>query len=529
MAALAVAAPTPAEEPVDQQLIAQIKMQGFQRSQLMDTLGYLTDVHGPRLKASPSYLQTCEWIRERLEGWGIDQVTLEPAGFIAQAWSLQGFSVEMLEPRYLRILAEPLAWSPSTQGTVTGQPILVEVDGPEDFDQYRGKLRGAIVLNGKPRSEPVARFDAEARRFSEEELVKGEEAIDPGRKLLDSYGAQPYSEARKSGRERKAKRAAIARFFLDEGVAALLVPSIWDSGLLLSQDISMDAGGFDLSSSAYDHPSIELAVPSFVIAREHYGRIARLLEKSVPVSLAVELEVASHEPASYNVIAELPGTDPRLKNEVVMTGGHLDSWHPGTGAADNAAGCAVSMEAMRILEAIGARPRRTIRMALWDAEEGGLTGSLTYVRRHFGDPETMELLPEHALLSAYFNLDNGTGKIRGVYLQGNEAVRPIFERWLEPFNYLGARTLAIQNSGGTDHLSFDYLGLPGFQFIQDDIDYSTRTHHSNMDLYEGVLEDDLKQAAVIVASFLWHAAMRDEKLPRKPLPEPVMTAGEGDP
>jgi Zn-dependent M28 family amino/carboxypeptidase len=246
----------------------------------------------------------------------------------------------------------------------------------------------------------------------------------------------------------------------------------------------------------------------------------RLLDANVEVEVELDTKTKFLDDSTgYNVVAEIPGTDRKLKAELVMLGGHLDSWHAATGATDNAAGTAVMMEAVRILQAIGLKPRRTIRIALWGSEEQGLFGSKNYVKKHFGDPEDMRLLPDHAKLSAYYNVDNGTGKIRGVYLQENSDTQPIFEAWLKPFHDMGATTVTMRNTGGTDHLSFDAVGLPGFQFIQDEIDYNTRTHHTNMDTYERLQEGDLKQAAVIVASFVYHTAMRDEKLPRKTLPE----------
>jgi Zn-dependent M28 family amino/carboxypeptidase len=279
-------------------------------------------------------------------------------------------------------------------------------------------------------------------------------------------------------------------------------------------------GTYFTSNGASYAPDAKPVLPEMEVAAEHFGRIARLLEANVEVE--VELDTKTQfldDLTGYNVVAEIPGTDKKLKSELVMLGGHLDSWHAATGATDNAAGTAVMMEAVRILQAAGLKPRRTIRIALWGAEEQGLHGSKNYVKKHFGDPESMKLLPDHARLSAYYNVDNGTGKIRGVYLQENSAVRPIFEAWLKPFHDLGARTVTLRNTGGTDHLSFNAVGLPGFQFIQDDIDYDTRTHHTNMDTYERLQEDDLKQAAVIVATFVYHTAMREEKLPRKTLPE----------
>jgi hypothetical protein len=508
--------PVSAQETVDQSVIARIKTEGFQHSQIMETIFYLTDVYGPRLRGSPNYKAAAEWAVKTLNVWGLSNAQLEPGGFTGRGWTVNKFNLEMTEPQYERIIAYPLAWSPATKGALSGQPVIVEINSPADFPRYRGKLRGALVLMGKPNSKPAAHFEADARRFTDEELKRGAQAISPTEKILEEYDAPAYAGAEKARREGLSRRAALSKFFLDEGVAVMLRPSPLDSANLLATD----AGGFDVHSPNYKLPVPELTVPSFVVAREHYGRIYRLTEKGLSVKLEVNLQVTIHQAGpGYNIVAELPGADPQLKDEVVMLGGHFDSWHAGTGATDNAAGSAVMMEAMRILKTIGVKPRRTIRLALWDGEEGGHLGSITYVKNHFGDPATMKLKPEHEKLAAYFNLDNGTGRIRGVYLQGNEAVRPIFESWLKPFHYLGATTLAIQSVGGTDHLDFDHVGLPGFQFIQDPIDYETRTHHTNLDVYEAILPDDLKQAAVIVASFAYHTAMRDEKLPRKPLPK----------
>jgi len=508
--------PARAQEPVDQGVIARIKTEGFQHSQVMETMFYLTDVHGPRLRGSPNYKSAAEWTVRTLNGWGLSNAQLEPGGYTGRGWTVNRFSLEMIEPQYFHLIAYPLAWSPATKGAISGQPIIVDINSPDDFAKYRGKLRGAIVLLGKTAAKPAAHFEADARRFTDEELKRGAGAISPQDKILEEYDGPGYAQSEKARREGLARRAVLSKFFVDEGVAALLRPSPLDSANLLVTD----AGGFDLNSPNYKLPVPELAVPSFALAREHYGRIYRLLQHGIPVRLEVNLQVTIHDAGpGYNVVAELPGVDPRLKDELVMLGGHFDSWHAGTGATDNAAGSAVMMEAMRILKAIGVRPRRTIRLALWDGEEGGHLGSSAYVKSHFGDPATMKLKPDHEKLAGYFNLDNGTGKIRGVYLQGNEAVRPIFEKWLQPFHYLGATTLAIQSVGGTDHLDFDHVGLPGFQFIQDPIDYETRTHHTNLDVYESILPDDLKQAAVIVASFVYNTAMRDEKLPRKALPK----------
>ncbi len=505
-----------AQEPVDQNVIARIKQEGFQHSQVMETLFYLTDVHGPRLRGSPNYRAAAEWAIKTLAAWGLSNAQLEPGGYTGRGWTVNKFNVEMTAPQYQHLIAYPLAWSPATKGVLSDKPVIVEINSPADFAKYRGKLRGAIVLMGKPSDKPAAHFEADAKRFSDEELKRGAQALTPEEKILTGYEGPNYAQSEKSRRAGLERRATLSKFFVDEGVAALLRPSPLDSANLNATD----AGGFDMNVPNYKLPVPELAVPSFVVAREHYGRIYRLLEHNLPVKLEINLQVTLNDAGpGYNVVAELPGVDPKLKDELVMLGGHFDSWHAGTGATDNAAGSVVMMEALRILKSIGVKPRRTIRLALWDGEEGGHLGSITYVKNHFGDPATMQLKPDHAKLAGYFNLDNGTGKIRGVYLQGNEAVRPIFESWLQPFHYLGATTLVIQSVGGTDHLDFDHIGLPGFQFIQDPIDYESRTHHTNLDVYESVLPDDLKQAAVIVASFVYHTAMRDEKLPRKPLPK----------
>jgi carboxypeptidase Q len=377
---------------------------------------------------------------------------------------------------------------------------VVNVKSKEDFEKYKGKLRGAIVMNGRPESYDIG-FKAEATRVTDEELNKKAGQLDP----TAEEGPKSYADEEKEFVEAIGKQVEIWKFFAAEGVSALVEPSG------IAEDVRV--GGF------YDQ-FWRPAYPAFVLSREHYGRIMRLLDKKQPVTLALGLTARITDNVDgFNVVAEIPGTDPALRSEVVMLGGHLDSWHAGTGATDNAAGCAVAMEAVRILKAIGVQPRRTIRIALWTGEEQDYFGSIGYVRQHFGDPKTLALKPEHARLSAYFNLDNGAGRIRGINLQGNEAARPIFEAWLRPFNYLGATTVTTLNTGGTDHMPFDAVGLPGFQFVQDPLNYETRTHHTSLDVYEQAPPEDLKQAAVVMASFVYHAAMRDAMIPRKPLPK----------
>ena len=498
---LAIAA-LAAQEPVDEKVIAQIKTEGFQHSAVMETLSWLTDVHGPRLTGSPQLRAAGEWARTELTRWGLSNAALESYGSVGRGWTLERFSIEMTEPQYMRIIGYPRAWSPPISLTAT--PMLVEVKSKDDFDKYRGKLRGAIVMNGRPERKEIG-FDPEATRLSDEQLKKLEAHIDPAPESEDNAPKSLFDEEEEF-RKVVDKQIEIYKFFAAEGIAALVEPS--------SIPEAVRVGGF------YDQVW-RASFAGFVLSREHYGRLMRLLDKKQPVKLSLALAARfSDEVDGFNVIAEIPGTDPQLKSEVVMLGGHLDSWHTGTGATDNGAGTAAAMEAVRILKAIGVQPKRTIRVALWTGEEEDYNGSLGYVRKHFGDPKTLAITPEHAKLAAYFNLDNGSGRIRGVNLQGNEAVRPILEAWLQPFHYLGATTLTTLNTGGTDHMAFDALGLPGFQFIQDPLNYDSRTHHTNLDLYEEVVPDDLKQASVIMASFVYHAAMRDAMLPRKALPKP---------
>jgi carboxypeptidase Q len=502
--ALAVSVPLVGQEAVNDTVIAQIKIEGFQHSAVMDTLSWLSDVHGPRLTGSPALRRAGDWARDQLARWGLANAALESYGSIGRGWMLERFSIEMTEPQYMRITGYPRAWSPAIAATLAGTPVVVEVKAREDFDKYRGKLGGAIVMNGRPEAADIG-FPPEAKRFTDEELKKQEGAIDPAAASADNAPKSFWDEER-DWQKMLAKQIEIYKFFAAEGIAALVEPSA------ITEDVRV--GGF------YDRVW-RPTYPGFVLSREHYGRIVRILDRKRPVKVSFTLAAQFADNVDgFNVVAEIPGTDPVLKSEVVMLGGHLDSWHAGTGATDNGAGCAVAMEAVRILKTIGALPRRTIRIALWTGEEQDYFGSIGYVEKHFGDLKTLALKPEHAKLAAYFNLDNGSGRIRGVNLQGNEAVRPIFDAWLRPFNYLGASTLTTLNTGGTDHMPFDAVGLSGFQFIQDPLNYDTKVHHSNLDVYEEAVPDDLKQAAVIMASFVYHAAMRDAMLPRKPLPQP---------
>ena len=515
--ALAVAAATiglAAQEQVDNAVIARIKTEGFQHSEVMTTLSWISDVYGPRLTGSANLRGAAEWARNQLTAWGLEHAALEPYGHNVRGWDVQRFSLEMIDPQYLRIVGYPKAWSPATGSPIVGAQIVVDVKSKQDFDKYRGKLRGAIVMNGRP-SPPDIGFQPEATRLTDEELKKEEAQIEPapeGKGVGDP--PKSYWDEEDDWVKSLAESTEILKFFAAEGVRALITASTVPEAVGVS--------GF------YDeawHPTY----PGFVFSREQYGRIVRMLDKKQPVKVSLSLDVRVTDAVEgFNVVAEIPGTDPALKDQIVMLGGHFDSWHTGTGATDNGAGSAAAMEAVRILKAIGVKPRRTIRLGLWTGEEEDYFGSLGYVQQHFGDVKTIALKPEHAKLSAYFNLDNGAGRIRGINLQGNEAVRSIFEAWLKPFNYIGAATVTTLNTGGTDHMPFDAVGLPGFQFVQDPLNYETRTHHTNLDVYEEAPPDDMKQMSVILASFVYNAAMRDGMLPRKPLPKPHTSPAASD-
>lgn len=493
-----------AEEEVDDGVIAAIKMEGLQRSQAMDLAFQLTEVHGPRLHGSASLLAAAEWARDQMSDWGLANARLESWDSEVPVWDLESYDFDLISPRYLRFNAFPVVWTPSTEGVLEGVPVVVHIQSEDDFEEHRGKLQGAIVFNGEIHP-PAAGGTGAVERLDDERLDELSSAIDKGEE-------PGFWEEWKDWEVEEAKGNKIVRFFHQEGVAAVVQPSSRPNGIVR------------VSYSGLAVP--EENAPSFVLGRESWQMVARLVEKGLEPRVRLESRIEIGMTArGHNVLAEIPGSDPEIGHQVVLLGGHLDAWPSGSGATDNASGCAVIMEAARILQAIGAKPRRTIRVGLWDGEEYDYGGSLNYVKRHLADPETMQLEPGHADHSAYFNLDNGTGKVRGVYLQGNEMVRPIFEAWLEPFHYLGARTLSSQNTSGTDHQAFDAVGLPAYQFIQDPLAYDTVTHHTDQDVYSQLSEDDLKQAAVIMASFAYHAAMRDEMLPRMPLPVPTERDG----
>jgi hypothetical protein len=529
------------EENVDLATIHRIKNEAFLGSHVMDQLFFLTDVNGPRLTNSPGFRAAADWSVRRLKEWGVPSARLEKWGTFGRGWSLTRFSAHMQEPVYAPLPGTPMAWSAATPGSVTAEVVSAPVfTAQEDADRYdlakvterirqysadkKGKLRGRIVLVA-PARELAPPTEAASERYDDKKLADLATAPEPfaapplerpltrlpadPKKRSQFFDAYPAEVRREYFEAMKVAHDRLAAFLHDEGVAAVL-----------STD-RRGEGGITFAENAGFWGKDAAAPPTWVVLPpEPYYRIARLVERKIPVK--VELDVAAtfqdDTTDGVNVVAEIPGAK---KDEIVMVGAHLDSWHAGTGATDNAAGCAVALEAIRILKALNLTMDRTVRLALWSGEEQGLYGSRGYVKEHFGDPVTMAVKPEHAKLAAYFNVDNGTGKIRGVYLQGNDMVRPIFESWLAPFRDLGATALTIRNTGGTDHQSFDDLGLPGFQFIQDPLDYDSRTHHSNLDVYDHLVPADLMQASAILASFVYNAATRPAMLPRKPLPKPL--------
>ncbi len=539
--ALAFLIPAFAADDVDLAVANRIKAEAFERSKVMDHLENLADRYGPRLTASPEFKEAADWAVKRLSDYGLENVHLEKWGPFGRSWSLEKYALEMIEPRYSLLAAAPLAWSGTTNGPVTGEPILApltasqtpakaEADLEQYIKKYKGKLKGKVVLISEPLHNVAdAESRPELRRYTDDELKALAVAPAPIPKMnidpahleipeelearLQFYASIPRSvqdEIRRLRNEVEEKRN---QFLRDEGVAAVI------------QDDrrARDGISFAESAGAYD-ASKPLAPPTFVVTSEHYNRIVRLLAAKTKVVIQANLkaQISDSAAGAYNIVGEIPGGS--KKDEVIMVGAHFDSWHSGTGATDNGAGSAVMMEVVRILKALSLKMDRTVRIALWSGEEQGLLGSKAYVKEHFGDPATMKLTAAHAMLSGYFNLDNGSGKIRGVYLQDNDAMRPLFEKWLEPFRDQGVTTITIRNTSGTDHLSFDAVGLPGFQFIQDPLDYSMVTHHSSMDTYDHAVPGDLMQAAAVLASVVYDAANRTEMLPRKPLPKAQETS-----
>ncbi len=508
------------QEKVDLETITRIRYEGFHNSKVMDFASGLMDSIGERLTGSPNMKRANEWTRDQLAAMGLNNAHLEPWGPFGRGWANQYVNVRMMSPDVAPLLVYAKAWTPGTNGVIQGKCMRVNITDKTDFEKYKGKLAGMILIFG-PDAEVKPVAEAPYKRLDDAELAKIGEYQIPGER-------PPFRFVDFVKRQQFVKE--LNQFLADEKALAVIDHSRGTAG-----------GGTVFVQSGGSYKTGETTtIPQLTMASEHWSRIARLLQQKKEVTL--ELNVVNtfydDDPMQYDTIAELPGTD--KKDEIVMLGAHLDSWHAGTGATDNGAGSVVMMEAMRILKAIDVKPRRTIRIGLWSGEEEGLLGSQGYVEQHFGSRPPMDdpnmkgmptlmrreagpvtVKPEQAKVSGYFNVDNGTGRIRGIYLQENEAVEPIFEAWMRPFNDLGMTTITMRNTGGTDHQSFDAVGIPGFQFVQDPIEYETRTHHSNMDVYDRLQPEDLKQIAVIVASFVYDAAMRDQMLPRKQIEKPL--------
>jgi carboxypeptidase Q len=523
--------PQPAKENLDLNMYQQIRIEGLTHSHVMDYASGLMDGIGPRLTGSPNVKRANEWTRDQLAAMGCSNAHLEDWGEFGMGWQQLNTWTRMASPDTAVFITQAAPWSPSSNGAISGQAIWVDVKKEEDVDKYKGKLGGKIVLLGdmrdvKPLDKPL--FE----RLDEKELAKEvEHPLTPeSRDYITEY------------MKRLELRGKVAQLLASEHALAVILPSRdgrnnGGSG----GTIFVDSGG-GLGWYSYQREHIQ-PVPVVIMAIENYGRVYRLLKANVPVTIELNVDTkffGDHE-HGFDTIAEIPGTDPKLKDEVVMVGGHLDSWASATGATDNGAGTVVAMEVMRILSTLQVKPRRTIRIGLWTGEEQGLFGSNGYVKQHFGfvplstAPDQVKLpewlrkpsgplvvKPEQQKISAYFNVDNGSGKILGVYLQENLAEEPIFAQWIEPLKDLGVAAISVRDTGGTDHESFDAVGIPGFQFIQDKLDYSSRTHHSNMDTYERLQPGDLAQAATVEAIFVYNTAMRDQMLPRKALPHPEL-------
>jgi len=524
--------PQPAKEDIDYSVYHQIREEGLKHSHIMEYASALMDGIGPRLTGSPNVKHANEWTRDQFTAMGCANAHLEDWGEFGMGWRQLNTWVRMSAPDTAVFIAQALPWSASSHGAVNGAAIWMDAKDEKDLEKYKGKLEGKIVFFGPMRDVKPVEKPLFERRDADNLKTTVEYPVHVGEQQ-DGFG---------DFIKRLTFREKVGEFLAAEHAAGVVIPSRDGRNNGGSGGTIFDDGGSGLGWFTYQREHAE-KLPIVVMAIENYGRVYRLLKANVPVSVEMDVETeftGDHE-HGFDTIAEIPGTDPKLKDEVVMVGGHLDSWASATGATDNGAGTIVAMEVMRILTALHVQPRRTIRVGLWTGEEEGEFGSSGYVKQHFGfaplstAPDQMklpdflrkpagplQLKPEQEKISGYFNVDNGTGKIRGIYLQENGAVGPIFQQWIAPLTDLGVSTISMRNTGGTDHESFDAVGVPGFQFIQDQLDYGARTHHSNMDTYERLQGNDLAQAAVVEAIFVYNTAMRDQMLPRKPLPHPEM-------
>jgi carboxypeptidase Q len=505
-----------AEDKADLSIVHRIRSEAFERSQVMDTLFYLTDVNGPRVTNSTGFKAAGDWAVARLEKYGLTNVKEEPWGAFGRSWNLTHYEGHMLEPQYSPLIGFPMAWTAATDGPVRGDAMLAVLATPADLEKYKGKLQGKMVLMMAPHELEMS-MTPWAHRMTDEEVAARGLTPDPSRfgfGFGGGRGGRGNAPPPNPAEQRKFHEALIKFLVAEKPAVVVQFNPTQDGGTVF---------GTSFGSYKAGEP---VPPPTVVITEEHYNRIARLLEHKVPVKLEFDIrsKIGQQEEQSFNIIGEIPGG--RKRDEIVMIGAHFDSWHGGTGATDNATGSSVAMEAMRILKSLNVQMDRTVRIALWSGEEEGLLGSIAYVKNHYADRADMKVKPEYAKLSAYYNDDTGTGKFRGIGIGGNDQVRPIFEAWLAPFHDVGATVVSGASAasnrppGGTDHTSFDYVGLPGFGFMQDPMEYGTRTHHSNMDLYDRVQKGDLMQAAAIEAAFAYHTATRAEMMPRTPMPKP---------
>jgi carboxypeptidase Q len=498
---------TQAQEQIDQEIVARIKKEGFQNSHLMETISYLTDIYGPRLLGTPEYYEAAVWVKNKLIKWGLENVQLESFDWGQWGWRAESYSIEMISPRYTPILSFPKAWSRSTDGIIEGTPIVVkDIFHLDSLQKYRDKIKNRIVLINKMK-EIQPQFEPLSKRWSDEELALAEKSLIPfPEQTLNSWESKiPLLDRMITWDEQEREKQEIHQLLIQLHPAALIEASPRTHGIIHVEEAFFG-----------NDQNIE-PVPSFVISKENFFRLLRMIDKGVQPVLRLHLQSTFFCNPEYNVniIGDIPGKDKQKRSEIVLIGGHFDSWHAGTGATDNAANCAVLMEAMRIIKTLDLQPERTLRIGLWGGEEVGYHGSRGYVEKHIGNLNTGEYKTEQAKTSVYLNLDHGAGKIRGIFLQGNERARPLFTELLKPFEYLNATTMTIQSTTYTDHEVFDAMNIPSFQFIQDPINYMTVTHHTNMDVYDYVIEEDVKQNAVIIATLVYHLAMRDGMIPRK--------------
>jgi carboxypeptidase Q len=529
-------------DAVDLNAMYKIKQEALgNSSQVMRTLSFLSDVYGGRLTGSPNVQKAGDWTISQLKEWGIENPHMEYWDF-GRGWVNERFYVNVTSPVTYPLIAYPLAWTPGTQGPVTADVAVIPVvTSDADLDAAMGKLKGTlkgkVVMLDLPRELPMS-TEPLAHRYTDAELAAlSEQTIQAGRGGAAPPNALSAPMQAAAQQLQQQLRAKLNLFLLSEGVTAVFQSSRGDGGTVFVQSAAPvvqpqppgqggGRGGRGPSIYARTNPPPP-ALNQIALAAEHYNRIYRTIQLGVPVTVELNIQnkFFDNDGKSFDVIGEIPGSDPKLADQVVMIGGHFDSWHSGTGATDNGVGSAVMLEVMRVLKASGLSMKRTVRVGLWTGEEEGLLGSRAYVTNHYGamnpDTRTLDLKqPEQGKFDVYFNIDNGSGKLRGVYLQGNDAAAPIFRAWMRPFEDMGMTTISPNNTGGTDHQSFDAVGLPGFQFIQDPLEYDSRTHHSNMDVWDRVQQNDLKQMVAVVSTFVYQAANREQMFPRKPLPTP---------